>query len=103
MTYQHLISQVRLAREIAGKPLTSYKPLVDDPEAREVGNSDPTPAELLERLAEVRSAPPGQFTGRRRQMDERQQEYEVPEIKQGYRRSGVDLNRGEGELNIGTD
>lgn len=83
MTYKHLISQVRLAREIAGKPLTSYRPLLNDPEAREAGSSDPTPEELLERLAEVRSAPPGQFTGRRRRLDERQHEYEVPEIKLG--------------------
>ena len=100
MNYQHL---VRYCREIAGTPLTSYSVMCDDPETRTDGTSDPTPAEFLERLAEVRSAPPGQFTGRRRRMDERQQEYEVPEIKRGYRRFGVDLNRGDDELNIWTD
>lgn len=74
---------IRLASEIAGKPLTSYKPLLNDPEIREDGNSDPTPAELLERLAEVHAGMATPLTGPRRRRDEGYRDYDVPEIKLG--------------------
>lgn len=83
MTYQHLISQIRYCREIAGKPLTSYRPLLNDPETRTDGTSDPTPAEFLERLAEVHAGMATPLTRRRRRRDEGHRDYEVPEVTLG--------------------
>lgn len=74
---------IRLASEIAGTPLTSYRPLVDDPEIREDGTSDPTPAEFLERLAEVHAGMATPLTRLRRRRDEGHRDYEVPEVKLG--------------------
>lgn len=74
---------IRLASEIAGVPPSSYRPLLNDPETRTDGTSDPTPDEFLKRLAEVHAGMATPLTRLRRRRDEGNRDYEVPEIKLG--------------------
>lgn len=97
MAFFHLLDQlkqtnrpIRLASEIAGKPLTSYRPLLNDPEAREAGSSDPTPAELLERLAEIHAGKVCcQHGEAQRRREEAGKPVELVEVNRKQHRRGV--------------
>lgn len=61
MAFFHLLDQlrqqqrpIRLASSVDGqRRASSYTPLVNDPVARDAGQSDPTPEEIQQRIAEI--------------------------------------------------
>lgn len=82
---------IHLASTVDGQQrASSYTPLVNDPVARDAGQSDPTPEEIQQRIAEIHAGKVYcQHGAAQRRREESAPPVELVEVNRKQRRRGV--------------